>query len=337
MITSLVALTLLSSPVRGTATIQAIPAAVPANAREVLGGRITSNGLVVGSYRTKTFQSELAPQLWSAAQGAIQIPTPQGALAPPLLSDSNDKGEVVGFYSDSHWMKPFRWSAKDGLKDLTEMGPYGGASAINNRGDIAGFSRPVSLGPEHGVLLRDGKRIELRPVEGYLHSNACGINQKGETVGLTYGANVDKPSLATVWDISGNPTAIPMLPGATGQTGEAINDKGEAIGTATLPGEPAAMFFYSHGQTTRIPGGGGPSIAHDLNNKGQIVGRTEPATNRVPFAFLYENGKLTNLNDLLPPNSGWYLERAISINDRGEIVGDGSFKGRPHAFLLQLK
>ena len=40
-------------------------------------------------------------------------------------------------------------------------------------------------------------------------------------------------------------------------------------------------------------------------------------------AFLYTHGQMHNLNDMVPSNSGWQLELANAINDRGEIVGNG--------------
>lgn len=72
-----------------------------------------------------------------------------------------------------------------------------------------------------------------------------------------------------------------------------------------------------------------------INNLGQIVG-TEFRGGPVRVAFMIENGVMTDLNSLLPANSGWQLLRnANDINDRGEIVGSGIINnGEEHAFLL---
>lgn len=40
-------------------------------------------------------------------------------------------------------------------------------------------------------------------------------------------------------------------------------------------------------------------------------------------AYMTENGVSTDLNTLLPPNSGWQLLEANAINDAGQIVGSG--------------
>jgi hypothetical protein len=52
------------------------------------------------------------------------------------------------------------------------------------------------------------------------------------------------------------------------------------------------------------------------------------------YAFLYSGGQMANLNSLLPPNSGWTLTEAVSINDAGQIVGVGTLNGQDRAFRL---
>ena len=44
---------------------------------------------------------------------------------------------------------------------------------------------------------------------------------------------------------------------------------------------------------------------------------------------------MTDLNDLLPADSGWELLQANGINDAGEICGVGWFKGETLAYLLK--
>jgi hypothetical protein len=43
---------------------------------------------------------------------------------------------------------------------------------------------------------------------------------------------------------------------------------------------------------------------------------------------------MTDLNDLVPANSGWVLEAAHAINDNGQIAGSGTLNGQTRAFLL---
>ena len=45
---------------------------------------------------------------------------------------------------------------------------------------------------------------------------------------------------------------------------------------------------------------------------------------------------MRDLNSLLPISlrKDWVLREAYTINERGQIVGKGSFRGRAHLFLL---
>jgi len=75
--------------------------------------------------------------------------------------------------------------------------------------------------------------------------------------------------------------------------------------------------------------GGFESTANGINDAGQIVG----VSNELPF--IYFNGIMTNLNTLIPSNSGWTLDTANAINDSGQIVGSGiNPSGIGGAYLL---
>jgi len=43
---------------------------------------------------------------------------------------------------------------------------------------------------------------------------------------------------------------------------------------------------------------------------------------------------MTDLNDVVAPDSGWRLACAYGINNRGQIVGQGVVDGRKCGFLL---
>ncbi|HEY7314840.1 MAG TPA: DUF3466 family protein [Gemmataceae bacterium] len=81
--------------------------------------------------------------------------------------------------------------------------------------------------------------------------------------------------------------------------------------------------------------GGTVSSASGINDAGQVVG-TATTSDNTSHAFLYSNGTMTDLNSLLPSNSGFsYLVAATAINDNGQIVGYGlTTSGQYDAFLL---
>ena len=74
---------------------------------------------------------------------------------------------------------------------------------------------------------------------------------------------------------------------------------------------------------------GDQNYAYGINDLGQIVGHSN-----TPNAFLYSNGTMFSLNDLIDPASGWQLEHAFDINNHGQIVGYGYINGAQHAYLL---
>jgi probable HAF family extracellular repeat protein len=63
-------------------------------------------------------------------------------------------------------------------------------------------------------------------------------------------------------------------------------------------------------------------VAVANNNSGQVVGGsgTFCFPNR---AALWQNGTVTDLNTVIPANSGWILLQGDSINAQGQIVGIG--------------
>jgi probable HAF family extracellular repeat protein len=76
------------------------------------------------------------------------------------------------------------------------------------------------------------------------------------------------------------------------------------------------------------------SDAHWINDNGQVVGLSCD-TNGNCRAFLWQNGVMTDINELTQAGSPLYALEALEINTRGEIVGYGLqlSTGEIHAFL----
>jgi probable HAF family extracellular repeat protein len=75
--------------------------------------------------------------------------------------------------------------------------------------------------------------------------------------------------------------------------------------------------------------GGSLSYAYGINDSRQVVGtsNTTDNGNGAPHAFLYSDGQMQDLNDLIPADSGWHLREARAINNSGQIVGEGTING----------
>jgi probable HAF family extracellular repeat protein len=107
--------------------------------------------------------------------------------------------------------------------------------------------------------------------------------------------------------------------------------------------QPGRAFLYDRvtGLTTDI--GTLPeyenSVATAINNEGQVVGYAwlpDIEGDPIRRAFLYDHrtGAISDLNDLIPEDSGWHLFDAFDISDTGQIVGQGMIDGEMHGFVL---
>ncbi|MDQ2688439.1 MAG: DUF3466 family protein, partial [Armatimonadota bacterium] len=73
-----------------------------------------------------------------------------------------------------------------------------------------------------------------------------------------------------------------------------------------------------------------------INELGEIVGSADRlnAADDQRRAILWRDVNGYDLNTLIPTQSDWNLQQATDINDKGQIVGIGTYHGKTHAFLL---
>ena len=73
------------------------------------------------------------------------------------------------------------------------------------------------------------------------------------------------------------------------------------------------------------------------NDNDQIVFTTAYTSSEGWNPYIYQNCKLTNLNNLIDPkfrNAGWYLKSALEINNKGQIIGQAFFQGKEKGVIL---
>lgn len=287
---------------------------------------INASGQVVGYAATADNRQHAF--LWS--NGAM---TDLGVL--PGNSEShafaiNDAGQIVGLSSDLGSIAPRAclWQ-NNALTDLGQFAPR----SINNQGDIVGsmsIARNNIAWFEHACLWRNGTLTDLGTLNGD-YSYARDINDAGQIVGLSVTRDNELPR-AFLWQ--GSVLTDLGTPGGPGSQASAINSHGLIAGFADVGANaPRAALFNlttAGGVTIRTNpdvSASPYSYALDVNNSEQVVG-----TNG--HAMLWQNGALTDLNSLLPTGSGWVLESASAINEKGQIAGWGKHNGFTHAFLL---
>jgi probable HAF family extracellular repeat protein len=115
----------------------------------------------------------------------------------------------------------------------------------------------------------------------------------------------------------------------------AINNRGQVVGTVALTADGAATraFLWEKGTMTDLGSlGGAQSSASALNDAGQIVGSSTLADNTTRHAFLWQNGGMRDLGTL-----GGSSSYASGINAAGQVTGTSQIAGdgAKHAFLWQ--
>lgn len=110
------------------------------------------------------------------------------------------------------------------------------------------------------------------------------------------------------------------LPVFANAAAASINNQGIVAGTFALDSSRTRGFLMSSSETVTL--GTLPndvaSEATDVNEFGQTVGTSRGSN--LSRATVYSAGTLYDLNALIPSGSGWTLEQANAINDRGEIT-----------------
>jgi probable HAF family extracellular repeat protein len=254
-------------------------------------------------------------------------------------------GEDVCGFGTHLTCRPFLW--KNGHMSALPMvgGNNGQASAINNRGQIAGYAQTSvtdSGCPPYqitaAVIWRNGKvQAQLPTVDGDPDGVAFGINNQGQATG--YSGTCTAANHAVLWE-NGTATALPDL-GIESALGVAINDQGQIVGqVASADGTTAYGALWQNNTITSfntLPGDF-YSFAEGINNQGQAVGSTQLENGDWSHAFIWQNGVMTDLNTLFPASSNLYATMANSINEHGQISGmatvlSGPNAGKIHAFL----
>jgi probable HAF family extracellular repeat protein len=290
---------------------------------------LNSLGQVAGE---STLTGDLATHAFSQAGG---VPTDLGTLGGSYSSARaiNDAGQVAGHSQEagSFDLQAFLYS--NGT--MTGLGHLGGgastAVALNQSGQVAGNSFTAGY-ESHAFLYSGGTMTDLGSLGGG-YSAANALNDSGVVVGEASVANGETHAFLYS---GGTMTDLSTL-GGTYSSAYRINNAGQIIGISATTGDAQVNGFLFSGGTLTDLGtlGGSFSTPLAINNLGQVVGETETA-DYLPRAFLWANGSMSDLNTLIPTNSGWELTSARFINDAGRIVGTGMRNGEQQWFVLDL-
>lgn len=258
----------------------------------------------------------------------------------------NNSAQICGVSPiENYSQHAFLW--QDGV--MEDLGTLGGAASyaydINSFGDVVGWSNPPSSNVRNAVLWGGDKVIDLGVLVEGLNNGARGINNRQEVVG--YGSVANSIPRGFLWR-DGEMIQLPMSEGATKSSAYKINDYGAIVGTIKVAEgvrHPVIWITKDFPGITIIdlglPEKFSSGLCQNLNNVGQVVGWYNELCGEedaCPRPFIWENGELHMLNDLIPVDSGWDLRYVQAINDLGQIVGWGLPSSEElyvfHGFLL---
>lgn len=257
----------------------------------------------------------------------------------------NDTGHVAGWSTVSGSSAPIHAFFWDGtmhdLGTLDNGKQSSQAYGINNHDEIIGYSGLTVYGgtATHPFLYRNGSMLDLHspflPGNNNTGAFAYGLNDRLQVVGQ--GPRAVGSAHGFLYDyVGGSVLDVGDLGGANGSVAWAINARGLVTGWAVTDGNLYSHAFLFDGRIHDLGTlGGWSSQGFAINALGQIVGRSDYENgNGAPHAFLYTDGRLTDLNKLLPADSGWTLREATGINDAGQIVGNAYWHSMGRGFLL---
>lgn len=291
-----------------------------------LGYAINSSGQVTGVSSTPTGQF----RAFRYSNGSmVNLGTLGNSASESRGFAINTQGNVVGNSQTNQGFRAFFY-ANGTMTDIGTLGGnFTGASGINDSNSIVGTSQTATF-QARAFLYSGGMMTDLGTLGGS-SSQALGINNAGQVVGTSL--NASGQNRAFIFE-NGAMVDLGTLGGQHSQ-GTAINEHGVVAGYSRIANGDTHAFVSSSSGLIDI-GVLGPngvnSLAYGINNHGDVVGTSVSTTET--SAFLYSNGVLHNLNDLLPANSGWHLIEARGINDNGQITGYGTLNGQTRAFVL---
>lgn len=261
----------------------------------------------------------------------------------------NNAGQVAANSTpNSHTLGkcPSLWEKGNFVANIGECGGTSYVNGINNAGQVVGWSL------DEPFVWKDGVTTPLSlPGRNTGGSQATDINDGGQAVGHFHVQNpgilqpdgntisVESTSHAALWQPKGKIKDLGILPGGKYSDALSINRFGQVAGWADTSDKTKHAVLWQRGVIKDL--GllqNNATQATSINNLGTVVGYSTVATEyskEVPeHGFVWKNGNMRDLNKLLPANSGWAINTATSINNRGQIVGQGTFNGENKPYLL---
>ena len=291
---------------------------------------VNASGTAAGSATTQFGYTHATS---SSASGIVDL-TLNSTASEGSAAAINGAGTIAGTQFINGQAYASLWSNGAAVA-IGGAGSY--AMAINDAGQTAGMF--TTAGDQGNAFVTSGNAltgsslVDMGTLAGGTWSSAYGINASGEVAG--YGDLESGAFRGFTWTQGGGYSELGTFGGANSYA-MAINDSGVAVGSAQTAGGWMNAFITNGSQLIDLGTlGGMSSYAYGINDRGEVVGYSSLSGTGDTDAFLYENGVMIDLNNLIDA-PGWVLTQAYAINASGEIVGSGMLNGVEHEFLLDF-
>ena len=258
----------------------------------------------------------------------------------------NDSGRVAGYSGSYNYGVPY-WRAFLYDQDSEMMSAFypdygyfyitnnSFVYDINNHGAIIGTTSGITW------LYDNGMTIIPTLQTGYGATIPMALNDNNQITGSGTVDIYGNTHHAFLYE-NGAINDLGTLDGLDNSSGNDINNQGQITGRIfNYDFLTSRAFIYENGTMNTLDTGGVGeqgnvwSVGKAINNSGQIVGSygliDTPGSDH---AFLWENGMMHDLNDLLHQDyKNYVFDDAADINDDGWIVGGGYVNGEYHALL----
>ena len=239
----------------------------------------------------------------------------------------NDTGQATGYINNSGQHDAMFYN-NGAVQDLGTFGNVSATgSSINASGQIAITTTPTVNGSTpnnvYGYVYNTATQTQQYIGQLDFGGSASSINNAGQVVGQF------QPAGSTNWHDftyqNGTFSDIGTFGGQYVNYAPHVNNSGQIAGSALMLGSVGTQGFISgyNGQNAVNIGTLGAlspmnTVAYGLNDSGAVVGFSYTSTN-AEHAFIYQNGTMTDLNNLLPNNST--SSQAKAINANGDVTG----------------
>ncbi len=256
-----------------------------------------------------------------ATRGDVVVFTPDGAFS--QATAVNNVADVVGGVQVGQGQVYLRTADGTITRPLDPFGfAFSGASGINSsRTIIGGYA--VTGTVTSPFSYHDGVLTTL-PTLGFESNTAAAINDAGTIVGTVQSGPDSQNYQAVTWT-NGVLATLPPLHVGDSTSARGISSNGLVAGQSGTPHTTNIhAVLWSGGAPTDLGDLGGAthfSQAAAVNASGDVVGYSIPPVQDGNDAFLYTQGRMYKLSDLVPGLPRNYtISSGLAINDAGVIL-----------------